>query len=138
MSEAKQNIGTCLCGAVEVLPTQASTHVSACHCKMCRKWSGGPLVVVDCNGEVNFSGENNVGIYDSSEWAERGFCKQCGSHLFFRLKGGTHYWIPAGLFADDKDFSFDLQVFIEEKPDYYDFLNETRKMTGEEVVAEFS
>ena len=22
----------------------------------------------------------------SSAWAERGFCKNCGSHLFYRLK----------------------------------------------------
>ena len=72
-----------------------------------------------------------------SDWAERGFCQKCGTHLFYRLKAKDHYYIPAGIFDDQKDFIFDTQVFIEEKPEYYSFENETNNMTDAELFAMF-
>ena len=33
---------------------------------------------------------------------------------------------------------FDHQIFIEEKPSFYAFANETKNMTGEEVFALFA
>ncbi|MGB3535879.1 MAG: GFA family protein [Microcoleaceae cyanobacterium] len=131
--------GRCLCGAVSIATTEINHHVSACHCSTCRKWGGGALFGVECEGEVSFSGEENISIYQSSEWAERGFCKQCGSHLFYKLKDKNHYFIPAGIFNQDENekFVFDLQVFIEEKPKYYAFANDTKKMTGSELFSWF-
>ena len=46
--------------------------------------------------------------------------------------------MPAGLFDDDKAFVFDNQVFIDEKPSYYCFANETENMTGAEVFAKYA
>nr|WP_229680731.1 GFA family protein [Marinobacterium zhoushanense] len=115
-----------------------SKHVGACHCSMCRKWTGGPLMAVDCGTEVKFSGEENISTYSSSDWAERGFCARCGSHLFYRLKQNGQYIIPAGLFDTAEALNFDHQIFIDEKPEYYAFANETKNMTGEEVFASFS
>ncbi|WP_282100132.1 GFA family protein [Thauera aromatica] len=34
--------------------------------------------------------------------ADRGFCRKCGSHLFYRLKKGPHYVLAVGLFDDIK------------------------------------
>ena len=64
--------GSCLCSAVSLSTTSMNRHYSACHCSMCRKWGGGALLVVDCGSDVSFEGEENIGIYQSSEWAERG------------------------------------------------------------------
>ena len=36
------------------------------------------------------------------------------------------------------EFVFDHQVFIDEKPDYYSFANETKDMTGQELFAMFA
>jgi hypothetical protein len=71
-------------------------------------------------------------------WAERGFCNKCGSHLFYRLKESKQHIIPVGLFADCGMFVFDHQVFIDEKPAYYCFANETNDMTGAEVFAKYA
>ncbi len=130
--------GSCLCGAVKVTAENLSTDVGACHCDMCRNWGGGPLLASDCGKEVSFDGEENIAVYDSSDWAERGFCKQCGSHLFYRLKHGPHYHLPLGLFADLSGLQFSTQVFIDSKPDYYSFSNETKNLTGEELFAMFA
>ena len=74
-------------------------------------------------------------VFDSSPWAQRGFCKHCGTHLFYRLKEAQHYHLPVGLFDEAPEFSFDQQIFIDEKPAYYRFANDTRNMTGAEVFA---
>lgn len=138
MSDAIGSKGSCICGAVSFTAGQMSKSVGACHCSTCRKWGGGPLLAVDCATDVDIAGSEHVGTYQSSDWAERGFCKQCGSHLFYKLKANGQYIMPVGLFDNGDAFIFDHQVFIEEKPDYYCFSNQTKDMTGEELFAQFS
>ncbi|WP_151703679.1 GFA family protein [Nitrincola alkalilacustris] len=136
MSEQQTLQGQCLCGAVSLEATVQNQSVGACHCSICRKWGGGPLMALECGDDVKFDGEAHIGVFNSSDWAERGFCRECGTHLFYRLKEGGFHAIPAGLFANDQ-WQFDHQVFIDEKPAYYDFANTTKNMTGAEVFAQF-
>lgn len=136
MSETVSTTGQCLCGAVKISAQAASRNVGACHCDMCRKWGGGPLMAIDCGTNVSLEGEENISVFDSSAWAERGFCKTCGSHLFYRLKQTGQYIMPAGLFADGA-LNFDHQVYIDEKPAYYDFSNQTENLTGQQVIEMF-
>ena len=138
MSELSILEGSCLCGAVSVSTTSTNQEVGACHCSMCRKWGGSSLLAIECGSDVSFTGEENIGVYQSSEWAERGFCNKCGSHLFYRLKQNNQYYIPVGIFDNSEGLVFDHQIFIEEKPEYYSFANKTKNMTGEEVFAMFA
>jgi len=128
-------LGKCLCGAVEVSANQVGPEVGACHCSTCRRWGGGPLLTIDCGSDVHFKGENNIVSYQSSEWARRGFCRQCGTHLFYHLVANDQYVLPVGLFGDQANLHFDHQIFVDEKPPYYDFANSTKNMTGAEVFA---
>ncbi|MGR3984082.1 MAG: GFA family protein [Gammaproteobacteria bacterium] len=131
----------CLCGAVRITAKQANLHAGVCHCGMCRRWGGGPFFALNCGVDVSFEGADNISVFDSSEWAERGFCKHCGSHLFYRLKKDRRHMIPAGLFeraAADAKVTLDHQVFIDEKPAYYAFANQTTDMTGAEIFAKFA
>lgn len=134
----KPGKGGCLCGAVRFTVASCNNHVGACHCSMCRKWGGGPLLAVDCGKEVSFEGEDAIAVYPSSDWAERGFCKHCGSHLFYRLRESRQYMMPVGLFDEIDTPVFDHQVFIDAKPGWYDFANATKNMTGEEVFAMYA
>lgn len=138
MSSVVESKGNCLCGAVSINAKTMSTEVGACHCNMCRKWTGGPLLAVDCGDQVTFTGEENISVFESSEWAERGFCSKCGTHLFYKFKPKGQYIVPAELFDKAASLQFDHQIFIDEKPDYYSFSNKTKNMTGEEVFAQFS
>lgn len=130
--------GKCLCGAVRISAKVTGNSVIACHCGMCRRWCGGPSLEVDCGVAVTIDGEQNISVFNSSDWAERGFCRNCGTHLFYRLKENGQHMVPVGLFDDGPDLVFDTQVFIDEKPAYYSFSNETRNMTGEDVLALFA
>jgi hypothetical protein len=138
MSDTSMAKGNCLCGMVSLSTTSMDRHVAACHCSMCRKWGGGALLVVECGSDVSFDGKENIGVYQSSEWAERGFCKKCGSHLFYKLKQNNQYYIPVGIFDNSEGLVFEHQVFIDEKPEYYSFANETKNITGEELFAQFT
>lgn len=129
--------GRCLCGAIKIIAPLASNHVGACHCNMCRRWGGGPGLEIDCGTDVTIEGTENLSLFNSSEWAERGFCAKCGTHLFYRLKENSQYLVPVGLFDDEDGLVFDHQVFIDEKPQYYRFENKTENMTGAEVFAKY-
>lgn len=130
--------GKCLCGAVKIIAETVKPGLHVCHCGMCRKWAGGPGMVAECGDAVRFEGEESITNFVSSEWAERGFCKACGTHLYYRLQGGTQYYVPAGIFDTDIEGTLESQIFIDRKPGYYDFANETKTMTEAEVMAAFA
>lgn len=129
--------GKCLCGSVVLEVEYESSEVAACHCSMCRSWGGGPMMAIDCGSSVKISDESSVSRYASSEWAQRGFCKKCGTHLFYYLVPANQYHLPVGLLQTDPQFALTHQIFIDEKPDFYEFKNDTQNMTGAEVFAYF-
>jgi len=133
MNEAIKQTGSCLCGTVRFTANKSSKKVGACHCDTCRKWGGGPFMEIDCGSDISFEGEEAIEVYNSSDWAERGFCKKCGSHLFYRLKESKQHMIPVGLFDDQENFVFDSQVFVDKKPLFYSFSNKTDDMTEAEI-----
>ncbi|SER05123.1 Uncharacterized conserved protein [Amphritea atlantica] len=135
MSDTLTVTGQCLCGAVSMSTGSMSPSMGACHCSMCRTWTGGPLLAVDCAADLQISGAEYISRFQSSDWAERGFCSQCGTHLFYHLKQQDQYIVPIGFFAVDEGVTFSHQVFIDEKPEYYSFANVTKDMTGAEVFA---
>jgi hypothetical protein len=138
MPETIEEQGTCLCGVVKINLKTINTQVGACHCSMCRKWGGGPFMAIDCGTDVTFEGEDNISVYDSSEWAERAFCNKCGSHLFYKLKDSKQFFMSVGLFGNEERFNFNHQVFIDKKPSFYTFSNETNNMTEAKLFAKYS
>ncbi len=125
--------GACLCGAVKV-EAEPLGSLQACHCEMCRRWTSGPLMAVPCK-EAHFEGP--VRRYSSSEFAERGFCSACGTHLFFYAKWLDIYGVSVGLFDDQSGLPLKAQLFVDQKSENYDFANETKMMTGSEYDAKF-
>jgi len=128
--------GTCLCGAVS-LTAPDEKQIGACHCGYCRKWGGGPLLAVHCGPDVALSGDTHISVFRSSDWAERAFCSTCGSHLYYKLLANGHYFVPAGLF-EANDFELASQVYIDKKPSYYDFANQTPTMTEQQVIEAYA
>ena len=130
--------GGCLCGAVRFTATLKNHELGVCHCSMCRKWAAGPFFAMECEGTVKIADASQLGAYRSSEWAERCFCKQCGSVLFYRLVGKDFSAVSAEAIDDKSSLTFTSQIFIDDKPAYYDFANKTHNMTGAEVSAAFA
>ncbi len=126
--------GKCLCGAVTFAAENVDAHVHACHCSMCRGWTGGPMLAATVSG-ITFTGDEHIKRYASSDWAERGFCAECGSNLFYHLKDPGMYMMATGLFDDAGQFSLAGEIYVDEKPAGYDFAGEHPRLTGEEFLA---
>lgn len=132
--------GGCLCGQVRYRLAEAPVAFGACHCGMCRKFSGGVElgVQITANDLTWESGEDLIQTYASSDWAERGFCSKCGSSLFWRFTGDGPlqgmFSISAGSLDSLEGLTFDTEVYIDHKPGGYAFAGERTRMTEAEVL----
>ncbi len=137
MSSLTSKSGSCLCGAINYT-AQTDGNYGACHCSMCRKFSGGVFLAFAAKN-VKFDGAENIATHQSSDWAERAHCKTCGTSLYYKLTldipAAQEYHIGAGTLDDLSDMTFDSQIFIDEKPHGYSFAEKTKDMTGAEVFA---
>ncbi len=131
----KALMGRCLCGAVTFEATPETMAMGVCHCSMCRKWSGGSFMAVECGTSLKIEDQSALGVYTSSDWGERCFCKTCGTTLFWRMRDGSHQVVSAQAFDDPGQFQFVSEIFIDENPGNYAFSNQTKKMTGAEFLA---
>ena len=129
---------SCLCGSVKITANEINPKFTVCHCDSCRGWGGGPFFAIQCGTNVSIEGEEKVTTYDSSAWASRGFCSQCGTHLFFKFNKSGDYNMPVGIFQDLQGIKMELQYFSDSRPDYYCFSNETKEMTKAEIMAYFA
>jgi len=129
--------GQCMCGAVTVTATPARDALGACHCDQCRRWTSSMLVTFEA--EPGYAALGPVKTYTSSDWAERAFCADCGSALWYRLTlpGEMHgqTQMAAGLFANGAGQPLKLELFIDKKPDGYAFAGERKQMTTAEFEA---
>ena len=135
--------GTCLCGAVTIDIANAPDTTGACHCGMCRKWSGGVYLGLHIKADdATITGTDSITAYTSSDWAERCFCKTCGTNLFYRvtapgpMQGDMH--VGLGLLDDPSGISLSEEIFIDRKPDAYALAGNHKRMTEAETLAMFA
>ena len=77
--------GGCLCGGVRYRVSAEPSHADYCHCRMCQRSTGAPVVpwlTVAREAFAWTAGE--PAVYRSSVNAERLFCPACGTQLAFR------------------------------------------------------
>ena len=77
--------GGCLCGAVRYEAREKALGSMLCHCRMCQKFSGAPILggTTFRTQALRFTSEQPK-FYRSSQIAERGFCPNCGTSLIYR------------------------------------------------------
>lgn len=130
--------GKCLCAGVtfELAKYQG---MDACHCKMCQRWTGSVFIDVTVeDADIHFKSDETLAWYDSSDWARRGFCRQCGSSLFYRMKkDGAKWAVLAGTLDLPPGHSIRREIFVDEKPDYLDLAGERPRLTAQETLALF-
>jgi hypothetical protein len=103
--------GRCLCGAVMLRIDGAhDSLVGACHCRMCQRWSGGLFLSFDVD-EAGLTVTGPVGVYASTSFSERAFCKVCGSHLWLRNTGDATLDVMPGLFDAAAGFPLRSEVY---------------------------
>jgi len=132
-----QKTGHCLCGKCTYTVKTNKLSAGACHCGMCRRWNGSMVMGLHIDGEVTIENADHLKWYVSSDWGKRGFCGECGTHLFWSMKDDSMIVPMVGTLDNISDISFDSEIFIDHKPGFYDFANDTKKQTEAEVMAQF-
>jgi hypothetical protein len=76
--------GGCLCGKVRFRVTAPAIDTGYCHCRMCQKNSGAPVVAWATFPADSFAWiAEPPATYQSSPQARRQFCQHCGSYMIF-------------------------------------------------------
>jgi hypothetical protein len=118
--------GHCLCGAVAFEAARDRDHADACHCGQCRRWSGNywASVNVPADSLKIVKGEKNLAWHRSSDRVRRGFCRECGSALFWhadRHKDYAHRLaIAVGALDEPTGVKITEHIFVADKGDYYE------------------
>ena len=127
--------GSCLCSKVSLQIEGPSKWCAHCHCSMCQSAHGAAFVTwvgVPTDKFHLASGEPQLTWYNSSEAAQRGFCRDCGSTLFFRGErwaGEIH--VARACIPGPIDKQPAVHVFFDTHVDWMSFDDGLKRLGGE-------
>ena len=112
--------GRCLCGEVKFELEPPFREVVVCHCTQCAQWTGHQVAATAVSPDRwnVIDGEDRLQWYRSSDYALRGFCKTCGSNLFWRRTDKNHISIMAGAIDDPSGLEIGAHIFTKDQRDY--------------------
>lgn len=117
--------GGCLCGAVRFQVIGPLRDVVNCHCDMCSKLHGGPGAHSKAKKtDLKITESRGLKWYRSSAVAERGFCQECGSSLFWRPDEQDTTGILAGALDQPSKLKTIGHIFVGEKSDFYEIMDD--------------
>ena len=112
--------GSCGCGAVQFTAEGTLRGVVYCHCTQCRKQSGHFFAATNVSdADLEIRGSENITWYRSSKVARRGFCRLCGSILFWKHDELDTTSVMAGAFDTPSGLVGESHIFVADKGDYY-------------------
>jgi hypothetical protein len=116
--------GGCLCGRVRYEIVGELMPVVNCHCSKCRRFHGHVgayaatrrehLVLAEAAGLKWYRS-----VQDETPNVFRGFCKECGSSLFWDPRGKQQISIAAGSIDPPTGLDTERHVWLSQKSDYY-------------------
>ena len=109
--------GGCLCGGVRFEVNAPMIDSGYCHCRMCQKNSGSPVVAWTTFPAASFAWtRGSPGTYASSATARRHFCTSCGSYMVFqRADGANEISVNTAAFDDPAAFPPRMHIFTESR-----------------------
>lgn len=113
--------GGCLCGAVRFRVGAGLAGPLACHCTQCRRQSGHHFAAIAApRSALSFDAESGLAWYSHTDIAARGFCRDCGSTLFWQGVEAPDVMIAMGALDDTGELRLAAHYWIADKGAYYD------------------
>lgn len=113
--------GSCECGKVAYELHGELRPVIACHCTQCRKTSGHYWAATNVvNANLKIVSGTGLKWHRSSETAQRGFCQDCGSSLFWRKDGEGTTSVGAGTIDGETGLDTEKHICVADKGSYYE------------------
>jgi hypothetical protein len=108
--------GGCLCGKVRFRVAAAAIDTGYCHCRMCQRNTGAPVVAWTTFPAASFSWRaGSPSTYVSSPTIQRHFCAECGSYMVFRNEGSTEVSVNTASLDEPASFPPRMHIFIESR-----------------------
>ena len=126
-----EKTGGCLCGGVRYRVKGPLRPVVYCHCSQCRRTSGHFVAVTAVPKDaLAVVADKSLDWFTSSDVASRGFCKRCGSSLFWLPKAREYVCIMAGTLDESRGLEAVKHIYVKDKGDYYDLTDDLTKVPG--------
>jgi hypothetical protein len=126
-----EHSGGCQCGAVSYRVSGNMRDVVVCHCGQCQHAHGfAPGYSAARKADLTIEGESSLVWYRSSEQARRGFCRECGSNLFWSPDGRDTLSITAGTIQPPTGMKTVLHIMTADKRDYYTIADGVPQVAG--------
>ncbi len=126
-----EKTGGCLCNGVRYRVTGPLRPVVYCHCSQCRRTSGHFVAVTAvAKDALAVVADKSLDWFTSSDVASRGFCKRCGSSLFWLPKAREYVCIMAGTLDESRGLEAVKHIYVKDKGDYYDLTDDLTKVPG--------
>lgn len=130
MSEIRAT-GGCLCGAVRYAVTGTLGDVVDCHCRMCLRTHGHVGAYSETpRPDLQLTESRGLAWYRSSDKAQRGFCRECGSTLFWQGDQDTMVGIAAGTIDPPTGLRTVQHIYVADKGDYYEIADGLPQLPG--------
>lgn len=128
---AKVSTGGCLCEAVRYEVRGELRDVVNCHCSLCQKFYGVYGAHTKAR-KINIAVTKDEGLawYKTSDVAKRGFCRQCGSSLFWEPYELDATGIAAGSLDRQTGLKTMGHIFVGEKCDFYKINDDLPQFKG--------
>ena len=112
--------GFCLCRSVAFEADGPLRDVVACHCSQCRRISGHFWAATSAPlDRFRITSDAGLAWFRSSDAAERGFCRTCGSSLFWKPAGEDRMSFAAGAIEGATGLRIASHIHREDAGDYY-------------------
>jgi hypothetical protein len=116
--------GGCLCGAVRYRTGGPLRDVVNCHCGRCRRMHGHVAAYSQvAAADLELVEARGLAWYVADE-RELGFCRECGSRLFWRRVGSDRTSVAAGSLDEPTGLRTIAHIFAGSKGDYYEIADD--------------
>jgi hypothetical protein len=109
--------GSCRCGEIEYVCAHKPVYVGNCHCLDCQKFTGAPFVnwATFKRKDVQVT-QGQPKQVSCTEGVHRGFCADCGTHLFW-WRDDLSEWIDVTVGSFDNPLPYPPQgeAFVSRK-----------------------
>lgn len=127
--------GGCQCGAVRYRTDVMIDNAHLCHCRMCQKAVGNIFAALVATPNANLVWTRGTpSVFKSSDHAERGFCRDCGTPLFYNSLDNDRINLTIGSLDNPDQFPPQGEVGIEGRVGW--FASITRFQDGTETGEE--
>jgi GMP synthase-like glutamine amidotransferase len=112
--------GSCLCGNI-TFSLKNPRNVVNCHCEECRKFHGNYAAFTKVKQEdIYIFSEEQIKWYQlKTDQAKRGFCKNCGSSLFWKPNDNSGICVSASALDTPTELKTTSHIYTNNASDFY-------------------